>query len=320
MAVGFERFDRRHTENFCCATLLMALDAEPSFRDHVRAALIKVGGIDAEWLGPTTWGRELSLRDEGNQARRSDLWLRFSHVGSDFLVVLEMKVRHWDPATVSKQCTDMLLMRSKRKRLTVKRVILLAPPALTTQVRRTTDLITCIPWSLFIASLPQDLGAVSAAAVRNLENVVGRTISLEQPLVAPGHLAHATQVVSCLRALIYRCIESMGGTPKRQLNLSSYDGHPYSDRDGWEWHGISVPFSNAHRRDLLLGIYQYVGTPEGEEAYLDGAWLELYAGQDCLFDLRFPDSDLSAEALTSVQGSFLEALEQESVRKMLKGK
>lgn len=310
MKNGFSHFDQNHAENFCAAVLCLVMEVSPEARKRV-VALIRAAV--PENLGELVEiARERRLRRSDAKAyRRGDICLLFE-AGP---VLVEVKTRNtWD--------TDLVIAQLKAQARSAgphtwgkqpRTVILMAPTALTARIVAHLDCPT-LRWFDLIEALRSVEDAVVKHAVQHWESRVETTIGSGDPFAA-GDFDAIVRRMASLRALLEACAYDIGERPdRRKMNLTGQDGRPFRF-EGWTWHGVSVPLiGTRHRR---IGIYRYLEVPAGNEAALEGAWLELYLddpNRPVAF-VAFQPPALAPEALDAVRSEFRD----ECVRKGVAG-
>lgn len=311
MTTPFGHFDRSHTENFCSAVLLMAMEMDPSVRSLVDKFVRNAAGLDPCYQGPVAFSREHRMRLEDGKPRRGDLWFWYRHEGKTQPVVVEVKTSHRPASWVIKQVNEYRHARVSRGGQKAKAVVLLAPTLLCDQVSRGDPTIGTISWSELLQAwrLLPTLSEIAHHAKAHLEGNVETTPGLNDPLPGPVSLKDITSIFGCLRGFLEACIHDLGGKPLAQTNLSAADGSPYSNPDGWAWYGMSVPFKLRGNKGWLLGLYQHVGCPDDDvsKAYAESPKIEIYRNGAFYCHVDFDPQDLSPQTLASTREKVVKA-------------
>lgn len=316
MKNGFSHFDQNHAENFCAAVLCLVMEVSPEARERVGALVRAAVPEDLGELVEVARERRLP-RSDAKAYRRGDICLLFQ--GGTVLV--EVKTRNtWD--------TDSVIAQLKAQAGSAgphtwgerpRAVVLMAPTALTARVVARLKCLKCptlrsLRWFDLVEALQSVEDTVVQHAVQHWESRVETTIGSGDQF-ATGDFDAMVRGMASLRALLEACAYDIGERPdRRKVNLSGQDGRPFRFGD-WAWHGVSVPLIGTPYR--LIGIYRYLEVPDGSEADLEGAWLELYRGDPNrpVAYVAFRPSSLAPEALDAVRSEF----RKECVRKGVAG-
>jgi hypothetical protein len=302
---GFDFFDRAHTENFCSALLLLAIEADVKVQDLVLALVNDARGAPGPVGVLLGCGREkrTEAEDQG-RAGRIDLWLRVRLGESQSLLVVEVKTHcRWRPEEVSKQLRgyEGVSIQGEGR---VDDVLLLAPDRLADQLQHGPT----ITWTRLVEGMRmiEEPSEITKLAMRHFEThiepvpgIVGMGISEFVP---------STQLIACLRGFLLDCIKAIGGTcDQKDLWLTGLNGKPRR-KDGWSYHGLSVPFRRGAIR-YRLGVYQFTDGPEGWEGKYEGHWIRLLGGESgsLQVEVRFDPLDLSRDELEKAVTLFLDA-------------
>lgn len=306
MKSGFAHFDDSHRENFCAGVLLLTMEVEDRVKDVIAQTVLSRLGIAADDCDLVAFGREARLAAKDDEAyARVDIWLLFTKP-KPFYVFLEVKSHdRWDAKLVADQVRDQAGRGSVASNThQIGGSVLLAPHRLCSEVASVAPDIPMISWPQLLRLL-QDVSPGSKLTqhcITHLEETVDRPIGIAARTLLG--FEDATTTVACLRTFLTACIADVGGKPTQKLHTTPGDGQPLRG-GGWAWHGISVPFG-AEDGQYYLGIYKYVETPPGKEAYLETLWLEAYPDGSLIakVEIDFTPSSLSPDELSKSRALF----------------
>lgn len=278
---GFAHFDGSHRENFCAATLLLAMEVDDAVCERITSIVRSALSIEAAEL--IDFGREARLEtgDDGDYAR-VDIWLLFKSATGMFYAFIEVKTHNgWEAEHVRAQVHDQA-RRTALVRTThpIRGSMLLAPAALSQRVREIDATVHAVTWDELLRDLRglRSTSRLTDFAIQHLEQNMERAAGIDRPL-SLSDFEQATTTIACLRQFLVECITAMGGGVRGDpFYMTPGDGGPRR-RGGWAWHGLAVPFSLRDRRGRI-GIYKYAEAPPGEESAKDALWLEAYVGDD----------------------------------------
>lgn len=281
MKSGFAHFDGSHRENFCAATLLLAMEVDDAVCDCITNIVRSALSLEAAAL--VDFGREARLEtaDDEDYAR-VDIWLLFKSPTGLFYAFIEVKTHNgWEAEHVRTQVNDQARRRALvRTTHPIRGSMLLAPTALCRQVRQLDASVHAVTWDELIRALRSlhSASRLTALAVQHLEQNMERAAGIDRPL-SMSDFESATTTVACLRQFLIECVTALGGGVRGDpFYMTPGDGEPRR-RGAWAWHGLAVPFSMRDRRGRI-GIYKYAEAPPGEESAKDALWVEVYLGDD----------------------------------------
>lgn len=295
---GFRHFPSNHLENFVASTLLLLLETDPHSRAALCRRLRSAAGLTPEGAELLDLGREATLTGANGELGYSDLWLRFP----EGVLLVELKKPGWPVAKVRAQLEryrDGTLAKTGEPPigavLVAPRVLGGAAPA------------GFVSWGEVIRGIREagPEGALAKRVIAHLEKQMERDIGLAEG--GRMDVREVARQVASLKSFLRSCALEIGGDPEPDaIYTTPSDGEPLR-RDGWAWHGVSVPFVLGRTR-FRVGVYHYAEAPDGEEAALKHAWLEAYqANSDSpLVELPF-DGSLAPDDLDRLRTLFRDA-------------
>lgn len=302
MASSFAHFDASHTENFCSALLLLALEEDERFR----AAFVRLVRKHAQAIEQSPLvgcGREDGLRTSDDSLRRSDIWLEFV----DGTILLEVKTHSgWSSERVAKQLRDQLT--SARRGQPVRGALLLAPSGLLRRVQW-----PGISWQELLDRVKgiEHRTRVLDLAYEHWSEQVEREFGFDHAFAAQTFNSASMQT-ACLVVFLRNIIIRLGGKPRGQDVWFSTPNGCYRTRNGWTWFGVAVPGRIEPFGHVHVGIYNYTKVPPNEQP---GTFLELYRDSDednAVKSVLFNPPNLTNESLEAALAAFVEELRRQS--------